>query len=96
MKRGHNEISSPENGDVKAEKRSSVPPTTEKNVASSAGNGVVKVEVRAAGGVPSSTSTVPVNTTSAGALGGGDRRKCPYLDTINRNVLDFDFEKVSL
>lgn len=25
---------------------------------------------------------------------GGSRRKCPYLDTINRNVLDFDFEKV--
>ncbi|CAM9221693.1 unnamed protein product [Discosporangium mesarthrocarpum] len=24
----------------------------------------------------------------------GDRRKCPYLDTINRNVLDFDFEKL--
>ncbi|CAM9920234.1 unnamed protein product, partial [Choristocarpus tenellus] len=21
-------------------------------------------------------------------------RKCPYLDTINRNVLDFDFEKL--
>lgn len=34
---------------------------------------------------------------SAGAGGGGGeggRRKCPYLDTINRNVLDFDFEKV--
>eukprot|EP00611_Tribonema_gayanum_P023280 TRINITY_DN4868_c0_g2_i1.p1 TRINITY_DN4868_c0_g2~~TRINITY_DN4868_c0_g2_i1.p1 ORF type:complete len:203 (-),score=16.39 TRINITY_DN4868_c0_g2_i1:2107-2655(-) len=23
------------------------------------------------------------------------RRRCPYLDTINRHVLDFDFEKVS-
>lgn len=23
------------------------------------------------------------------------RQKCPYLDTINRNFLDFDFEKVS-
>lgn len=23
------------------------------------------------------------------------RRKCPYLDTINRQVLDFDMEKVS-
>ena len=22
------------------------------------------------------------------------RRKCPYLDTINRQVLDFDMEKV--
>ena len=21
-------------------------------------------------------------------------RKCPYLDTINRNLLDFDFEKL--
>lgn len=24
----------------------------------------------------------------------GKRRNCPYLDTINRNVLDFDFEKL--
>jgi hypothetical protein len=24
----------------------------------------------------------------------GDRIKCPYLDTINRPLLDFDFEKV--
>jgi hypothetical protein len=23
-----------------------------------------------------------------------ERRKCPYLDTINRQVLDFDMEKV--
>ena len=23
-------------------------------------------------------------------------RQCPYLDTINRHVLDFDFEKVFL
>ncbi|KAG0412914.1 hypothetical protein HPB47_009945 [Ixodes persulcatus] len=26
--------------------------------------------------------------------GSGRRRNCPYLDTINRNVLDFDFEKL--
>lgn len=30
----------------------------------------------------------------AGGAAGHSRKKCPYLDTINRNVLDFDFEKV--
>lgn len=30
----------------------------------------------------------------AGGAAGHIRKKCPYLDTINRNVLDFDFEKV--
>ena len=25
-----------------------------------------------------------------------ERRKCPYLDTVDRKVLDFDLEKVRL
>lgn len=40
------------------------------------------------------TAQAPAPTTAADNGGVGSRRKCPYLDTINRNVLDFDFEKV--
>lgn len=34
-------------------------------------------------------------TTSSDGLGRSERKRssCPYLDTINRRVLDFDFEK---
>lgn len=39
-------------------------------------------------------STVAPETTAGGGAAGHSRKKCPYLDTINRNVLDFDFEKV--
>lgn len=97
MKRGHDEISSAENGDVKVviEKPVGAPQvegTT--SAAPSKGNGALKVEAGAAAGTQSSTPTAPSNISSSGAPSGGDRRKCPYLDTINRNVLDFDFEKV--
>jgi hypothetical protein len=34
------------------------------------------------------------NADAAAAAAAGERRRCPYLDTINRHVLDFDFEKV--
>lgn len=40
-------------------------------------------------------SMVAPEATGGGGAAGHSRKKCPYLDTINRNVLDFDFEKVS-
>lgn len=40
------------------------------------------------------TAQAQAPTTASDTVGVGNRRKCPYLDTINRNVLDFDFEKV--
>jgi hypothetical protein len=33
---------------------------------------------------------------AAAAAAALERRRCPYLDTINRHVLDFDFEKVGI
>jgi hypothetical protein len=35
-------------------------------------------------------------STSAAGAAALERRRCPYLDTINRHVLDFDFEKVGI
>ena len=32
-------------------------------------------------------------TLGGGGGGGSDQPMCPYLDTVNRAVLDFDFEK---
>ena len=84
MKRTYDEISALADGNA----------MPESNVGKEAGNGAVKAE-------PSS-SAAPLEQSASGVAGlrgavsGGEstRRKCPYLDTINRNVLDFDFEKV--
>ena len=34
------------------------------------------------------------DTAAAAATAAATRHKCPYLDTVNRSYLDFDFEKV--
>lgn len=85
MKRSHDDISSPGNDDLPGEK----------TLENKSGNGVVKAEPTAP--VSGGQSTAPAvggaretNSSTASSI----RRKCPYLDTINRNVLDFDFEKV--
>lgn len=85
MKRSHDDISSPGNGDLPGEN----------NLGNTSGKGGVKAE--SAASVSGGLSTAPAvggaretNSSAASSI----RRKCPYLDTINRNVLDFDFEKV--
>ncbi len=40
------------------------------------------------------TATATAEDGAAEPLGKKRRRDCPYLGSINRNVLDFDFEKV--
>lgn len=82
MKRAHDDISPTTNGDGSAKASAGV----------AAGNGAVK------GGEPTSpagqSSAAAATATAATTPSGKQRKKCPYLDTINRNVLDFDFEKV--
>lgn len=85
MKRPHDEISSPGNGNL----------PEEKTLGNASEKGAVKAEPTAS--APGGRSTVPAvggaretNSSTTSSV----RRKCPYLDTINRNVLDFDFEKV--
>lgn len=76
MKRAHDDISAPVNGDA----------PTEASAARVGGDDDAVVK-----------SEGPTTATAASSVGGAaadSRRKCPYLDTINRNVLDFDFEKV--
>ena len=77
MKRVHEDISSPSNGDVPVE--------------ASAG---VAAEIRTGKAGNSASSPGAAGGAGAGGAAGHTRKKCPYLDTINRNVLDFDFEKV--
>ncbi|KAE9360678.1 U4/U6.U5 tri-snRNP-associated protein 2 [Phytophthora fragariae] len=42
----------------------------------------------------SATKKRKADTVADGDVSGAKRRKCPYLDTINHQLLDFDFEKV--
>lgn len=90
MKRAHEDIFPPTNGDIPADHPAKV----------AAGNGAVTSEGATAPAGQSSAGTTAAAPTAAptpaagAAPAGQQRKKCPYLDTINRNVLDFDFEKV--
>lgn len=77
MKRVHDDISVPTDGNVPGETSAGV---AAENGPGKAGN--------------SALSPGPAGGGAGGGAGGHSRKKCPYLDTINRNVLDFDFEKV--
>eukprot|EP00903_Cladosiphon_okamuranus_P010294 g9744.t1 len=89
MKRAHDDISPPTNGDGPTKVPAGV----------AAGNGAVKGEQptppagqSSAAGATATTAVAPAAATTSSS--GQQRKKCPYLDTINRNVLDFDFEKL--
>jgi U4/U6.U5 tri-snRNP-associated protein 2 len=38
--------------------------------------------------------SIDLSTSTSTSKSADVRTKCPYLDTINRHVIDFDFEKV--
>lgn len=80
MKRAHDDISPPTNGDEPTKSSAEV----------AAGNGGLKGKEPASPPAQSSAAAAEAATTPSAQ----QRKKCPYLDTINRNVLDFDFEKV--
>lgn len=90
MKRAHDDISPPANGDGPTKVPAGV----------AAGNGVVKGAEPTSPAEQSSAATAAAApapaATAAASSSGQQRKKCPYLDTINRNVLDFDFEKVRI
>lgn len=81
MKRTHDDISPPTNGNGPTEASAEV----------AAGNGEVKSKEPTS---PAGQSSAAKAVAAAAATSAQQRKKCPYLDTINRNVLDFDFEKV--
>lgn len=82
MKRAHDDISPPTNGDEPSDAPAEI----------ANGNGTVKKDPISPAG--KSSADTPAPATAASATSAQQRKKCPYLDTINRNVLDFDFEKV--
>lgn len=83
MKRAHDDISPPTHGDG----------PTKASAGVAAGNGAVKGN-EATSPAAGQSSAAPTAATAAATPSAQQRKKCPYLDTINRNVLDFDFEKV--
>lgn len=94
MKRVHDEMYETEKGSTLPEIPAGV---------SAAGNVDVKGEISATAAAAETgqaeeqgAADQAVERSFSKGQGGEGRRKCPYLDTINRNVLDFDFEKVWL
>ena len=83
MKRAHDDISPPTHGDG----------PTKASAGVAAENGAVKGN-EATSPAAGQSSAAPTAATAAATPSAQQRKKCPYLDTINRNVLDFDFEKV--
>lgn len=95
MKRAHDDISpAAAHGDLPS--NTSEPVVAENGGAKSEGQGSAAAAgqssaAAAAAAVEAAETTAAVAGAAAAAQ---QRKKCPYLDTINRNVLDFDFEKV--
>ncbi|CAN0023950.1 unnamed protein product [Ectocarpus sp. 12 AP-2014] len=102
MKRAHDDISPAEaNGDLPS--NASEPVVAENGGAKSEGQGSAAAaaagQSSAAAAAPAAAAVAEAAATTAAAVAGAaataqQRKKCPYLDTINRNVLDFDFEKL--
>lgn len=97
MKRAHGDISPPAtNGDLQS--NALEPVVAENGAAKSEGQGSAAAAVAGQSSAAAAAAPAAAAATTAAVAGAAaasqQRKKCPYLDTINRNVLDFDFEKV--